>query len=116
MLGFHLERPSLSPERKGAQPLTAIEQADGRLFEKLLECRRLRLMTLVPKQSGGAERIRRLGQQGIQVSLGHTDASLEEFAAGPDAGTEMATHLYNAMSPLGHRAPGSIGGALPTIG
>ncbi len=111
-LGFHLEGPFLSPERKGAHPLSAIEQGDARLFDELLECRRLRLMTVAPEQPGGLERIRRLRHRGIQVSLGHTNATLEEFAAGVDAGAEMATHLYNAMSPFQHRAPGSIGGAL----
>jgi N-acetylglucosamine-6-phosphate deacetylase len=111
-LGFHLEGPFLSPARKGAHALTAIEQADGRLFDELLEFRSLRLMTLAPERPGGVERIRRLRQRGVQVSLGHTDASWEEFISGIDAGAEMTTHLYNAMSPFGHRAPGSIGGAL----
>jgi N-acetylglucosamine-6-phosphate deacetylase len=111
-LGFHLEGPFLSAERKGAHPLSAIEQADGRLFDALLECGRLRLMTLAPERPGGLERIRRLRHRGIPVSLGHTDATLEEFVAGVDAGAEMATHLYNAMSPFAHRAPGSIGAAL----
>jgi N-acetylglucosamine-6-phosphate deacetylase len=111
-LGLHLEGPFLSPKRKGAHPLSAIEQADGRLFDELLDYDGLRLMTLAPERPGGLERIRRLRQRGIQVSLGHTDATLEEFAAGVDAGAEMATHLYNAMSPFEHRAPGSIGGAL----
>jgi N-acetylglucosamine-6-phosphate deacetylase len=111
-LGFHLEGPFLSPKRKGAHPLSTIERADGRLFDELLESGWLRLMTLAPERPGGLERIRRLRHRGVQVSLGHTDATLEEFAAGVDAGAEMATHLYNAMSPFAHRAPGSIGGAL----
>jgi N-acetylglucosamine-6-phosphate deacetylase len=111
-LGFHLEGPFLSPERKGAHPLPAIAQADQRLFDELLDCGRLRLMTISPERPDGLERIRRLRQRGILVSLGHTDATLEEFVAGLDAGAELATHLYNAMSPFQHRAPGSVGGAL----
>jgi len=111
-LGFHLEGPFLSAKQKGAHHLSAIEQADERLFDELLGCDRLRLMTLAPERSGGLERIRCLRRRGIPVSLGHTDATLEEFSAGVDAGAEMATHLYNAMSPFAHRAPGSIGGAL----
>jgi N-acetylglucosamine-6-phosphate deacetylase len=111
-LGFHLEGPFLSPERKGAHPLSAIEQADRRLFDESLGCAWLRLMTLSPERPDGLERIRRLRGRGILVSLGHTDATLEEFVAGVDAGAEMATHLYNAMSPFHHRAPGSVGGAL----
>ncbi len=50
--------------------------------------------------------------RGVLISLGHTDATYEQFVAGIDAGARMATHLYNAMSPFGHRAPGAIGAAL----
>ncbi len=69
-------------------------------------------MTLAPERDGGLEPIRRLREHGVLVSLGHTDATYEEFAAGVDAGARMVTHLYNAMSPFQHRAPGSVGAAL----
>ncbi len=111
-LGLHLEGPFLSPSRKGAHPLSAIEKADPDLFDEVLTSGLPRLMTLAPERPGALERIRRLREHGVLVSLGHTDATLEEFTAGVDAGAEMATHLYNAMSPFGHRAPGVIGGAL----
>jgi N-acetylglucosamine-6-phosphate deacetylase len=111
-LGLHLEGPFLSPARKGAHPLAAIEQADDRLFDALLASDLVRLMTLAPERPGSIVRIRRLRAREILVSLGHSDATLEEFAAGVDAGATMATHLYNAMSPFGHRAPGVIGAAL----
>ena len=42
------------------------------------------------------------------VSLGHTDATYEQFAAGVDAGATKATHLFNAMSPMHHRSPGAM--------
>ena len=111
-LGLHLEGPFLSPNWKGAHPLSAIEEASDALFEELLEFPALRLMTLAPELPGALTRIRRLRDRGVQVSLGHTNATFEEFLAGVDAGAEMATHLYNAMSPFGHRAPGAIGAAL----
>jgi N-acetylglucosamine-6-phosphate deacetylase len=69
-------------------------------------------MTLAPERPGALERIHRLRERGIVVSLGHTDASYEEFVAGLDAGATMATHLFNAMSPFGHRAPRAAGAAL----
>jgi N-acetylglucosamine-6-phosphate deacetylase len=69
-------------------------------------------MTLAPEQPGALDRIHRLRQHGILVSLGHTDATYEQFIEGIDAGATMATHLYNAMSPFGHRAPGVVGAAL----
>jgi N-acetylglucosamine-6-phosphate deacetylase len=111
-LGFHLEGPFLSPARKGAHPLAAIEQADARLFDALLASDLVRMVTLAPERPGALERIRRLWERDVLVSLGHTNATFEEFVAGVDAGAEMATHLYNAMSPFAHRAPGAIGAAL----
>ena len=111
-LGLHLEGPYLSPARKGAHPGDAIMEATPELFEEMLNWDQLRLVTIAPERPGSLSRIRRLRERVIQVSLGHTDASLEEFAAGVDAGAEMVTHLYNAMSPFQHRAPGAIGAAL----
>lgn len=111
-LGFHLEGPFLAPARRGAHPLAAIEQADPTLLDGLLKGGRLAVMTLAPERSGGIDRIRRLVDHGVVVSLGHTDATCEQFTAGVDAGARMATHLYNAMSGFGHRAPGAVGAAL----
>ena len=43
---------------------------------------------------------------GHHVSLGHSGATYEEALAGVDAGARQATHLFNRMTPLGHRQPG----------
>jgi N-acetylglucosamine-6-phosphate deacetylase len=111
-LGLHLEGPFLSQRRAGAHRATAIEEASESVFEAFLENGVLRLVTLAPEASGGLERIRRLRSNGVVVSLGHTDATYEEFVKGVDAGAAMATHLYNAMSGFSHRAPGAVGAAL----
>ncbi len=111
-LGLHLEGPFLSPERHGAHRRDLIQQADPRLLDALLESDAVRLMTLAPERSDAPERIRKLREHNVVVSLGHTDATYEQFEAGAAAGARMATHLYNAMSPFAHRAPGAIGAAL----
>jgi N-acetylglucosamine-6-phosphate deacetylase len=111
-LGFHLEGPFLAVARKGAHPASAIENATDALFDDLLASNQALLMTVAPERERGLERIARLHSAGVVVSLGHTDATAEEFEAGVDAGATMATHLYNAMSPFNHRAPGVIGAAL----
>lgn len=111
-LGFHLEGPFLSVARKGAHPASAIEGATDALFEELLASNKALLMTVAPERELGLERIARLRSAGIVVSLGHTDATAEEFEAGVASGATMATHLYNAMSPFNHRAPGVVGAAL----
>ena len=56
--------------------------------------------------------IRRLTDGGVIVSIGHSDASYDAVMAAADAGARCVTHLFNAMSQLGHRAPGVVGAAL----
>ena len=111
-LGLHLEGPFLSPARKGAHQLRYIEAADDALFESWLEQDSIRLVTLAPDRDGGLERIRALVERGVIVSLGHTDATYEQFVAGVDAGATKATHLFNAMSPIHHRKPGAMVAAM----
>ncbi len=112
LLGLHLEGPFLAASRKGAHRQEWIDAASDDLFAFLLEQPALRLMTLAPERPGGLERIRRLRERGVIVSLGHTDATYQTFLAGVDMGAVMATHLYNAMSPFQHRQPGAAGAAL----
>ena len=110
--GLHLEGPFLSPARHGAHPLSAIADADDILFGSMLETSAVSLVTLAADREGALDRIRRLVAAGKVVSLGHTDASYEEMVTGADAGATMATHLFNAMSPFGHRQPGAVGAVL----
>ena len=113
--GLHLEGPLLSPSRAGAHDRAAIAAADATLDEvldELLASRALRLMTLAPERPGALARLRRLVEADVVVSLGHTDATYDEMLDGTDAGATLATHLFNAMSPFHHRAPGAVGAAL----
>ena len=112
ILGLHLEGPFLSPARKGAHRAEWMEEASDSLFDELAGSNAVRLMTIAPERPAALDRIRRLREAGIIVSLGHTNATVTEFTAGIDAGATMATHLFNAMSPFGHREPGAIGAVL----
>jgi N-acetylglucosamine-6-phosphate deacetylase len=111
-LGLHLEGPFLSLRRAGAHRRSAIESASPDVWDPFLEHDALRLVTLAPEVEGALEHIQRLSQQRVVVSLGHTDASYEEFKRGIDAGATMVTHIYNAMSGFRPRAPGAVGAAL----
>ena len=113
--GLHLEGPLLAASRAGAHDRAAIAAADETLddvLEELLASRVLRLMTLAPERPGALARLRHLVEAGAVVSLGHTDATYDEMLDGTDAGATLATHLFNAMSPFHHRAPGAVGAAL----
>lgn len=107
-LGFHLEGPFLSPEKKGAHRREFIEAADDALFNSWLDQESIALVTLAPERDGAMNRIRRLVESGVLVSLGHTNATYEDFVAGIDAGARKATHLFNAMTQIHHRAPGAM--------
>lgn len=111
-LGMHLEGPFLSPAKRGAHPLDAIQGAPDSLISIFAGNSSVRLVTLAPERLGGIDRIRTLRSAGKIVSLGHTDATYEEFRKGIDAGATKATHLYSAMSGLHHRAPGAVGASL----
>jgi N-acetylglucosamine-6-phosphate deacetylase len=74
--------------------------------------RSLKLITLAPEMPGAIDAIGRLVARKVVVSIGHTNATLEEANAGIAAGARMFTHLYNAMRPLNHRDPGVIASAL----
>ncbi|HEY7371189.1 MAG TPA: N-acetylglucosamine-6-phosphate deacetylase, partial [Polyangia bacterium] len=115
MPGLHLEGPLLAPARAGAHRGDAIAAAAATLddvLDDLLAARALRLVTLAPERPGALALIARLRDAGVVVSIGHTDATFEQAVAALDAGATLATHLYNAMSPLRHRAPGAVGAAL----
>lgn len=62
--------------------------------------------------SGAREAIARLADVGVVAALGHTDATYAQASAGIDAGSTLATHLYNGMRPVHHREPGVVTGAL----
>lgn len=107
-LGFHLEGPFISREKKGAHRIECIDAASDELFDSWLEQDSIVLVTLAPEREGATNRIRRLVERGILVSLGHTNATFEQFTAGIDAGARKATHLFNAMTPIHHREPGAM--------
>ncbi len=111
MLGMHLEGPFISPHRLGAHPPLNLEP-HGEALDRAAALAELRLLTLAPELPGALDAIGRLVSRGVAVSMGHTDATLEQARAGIDAGARMFTHLYNAMRPLGHRDPGVIAAAL----
>jgi len=111
ILGMHLEGPFISPLRLGAHPTLNLEPR-GDAFERVLAMSALRLITLAPELPGGLDAIRRMTARNVVVSIGHTNATLDEANAGIDAGARMFTHLFNAMRPLNHRDPGVIAAAL----
>jgi N-acetylglucosamine-6-phosphate deacetylase len=112
VLGVHIEGPFLNPERKGIHDgakLRAISAADIALLTRPIGGKTM--VTLAPEIVPG-EAIRALADAGVIVSAGHTQASADQIAAALGNGVTGFTHLFNAMSQLTPREPGTVGAAL----
>jgi len=116
-LGFNLEGPYISHDKKGAQNPAFIQlpaEADRGRLEALLEG--LRIITIAPELAGAVELIGWFAVRGVAVSLGHSNASCEAAAAGYAAGGRTTTHLFNAMSGVHNHEPGLAVAALADDG
>jgi N-acetylglucosamine-6-phosphate deacetylase len=111
-LGIHLEGPYLSPDYRGTQPVELLRHVDPGEYEAWLGSGAVRLITLAPEIPGSLALVTRASQIGIRLAIGHTNASLEQAVEAFDRGATQATHLFNGMPPLHHRAPGPVGAAL----
>lgn len=111
LVGIHLEGPFLSEAKKGAQNGAYLHAPDAAMLHRLQEAAGglVKLVTLAPELPGSLEFIH--AAEGITVSIGHTTADYETACMAMDAGARHVTHLYNAMPPFTHRAPGVIGAA-----
>ncbi|MDE3251752.1 MAG: N-acetylglucosamine-6-phosphate deacetylase [Bacteroidota bacterium] len=109
-LGLHIEGPWLHPQRKGAHIERFIHAPEIEEVRELLAYGKgvITMITLAPEVCK-REVVDMIQAAGIVVSAGHSNASYHEGMEAFNAGISAATHLYNAMSPLQHRAPGLVG-------
>jgi len=112
VLGAHLEGPFLAPERKGAHDLGSLRPIDLGFLRKLLRSGKIKVMTLAPELPNSLQAIELLLEEGAVASAGHTEASYDEIIRAAEVGLSQGTHLYNAMRPLAHREPGTVGALL----
>ncbi|CAN7359324.1 N-acetylglucosamine-6-phosphate deacetylase [Phyllobacterium sp. LjRoot231] len=113
-IGLHLEGPHLSLTHKGTHDPKLIRPMDDADLLAIIEAAQELpvLLTTVAPETVPVDKIRAMVDAGVIVSLGHSGASYEVALAAKDAGATMVTHLFNAMSQLGHRSPGVVGAVL----
>lgn len=125
VLPAHLESNFINPEFRGAQPIKCLRTADGprggvawpftgSQILDVIEASRpsVGIVTLAPELPGGIDLVRSLASAGHIVSMGHSGADFETAIAAIEAGARHATHLFNRMTPVTHRAPGLAGAVL----
>jgi N-acetylglucosamine-6-phosphate deacetylase len=123
LAGLHLEGPYLSPARAGAHDPAQLRAPDLAELEGWLDLAdgRIVQVTLAPELAGAAAAAALVRDAGAIASVGHTDADQQTVtealsAAAADGRPALVTHLFNAMSPCHHRAPGPVGAALSAAG
>ena len=114
ILGVHIEGPFISNAYRGAHDPAHLRPPSIEEAGRWIDTGDVRWLTLAPELPGALELIAFLVERGVRVSIGHTDATWSQAAAGVAAGATMATHLFNAMRPLRHRDPGIAGYVIGT--
>lgn len=121
LAGIHLEGPYLAPSRCGAHQPELLREPDRGELAALLDIGRghVRMITVAPELRGGTggrtsgiDLVRDIVAWGVIAAVGHTESTYDQAREAIDAGARVATHLFNAMPPLGHREPGPVGAAL----
>jgi N-acetylglucosamine-6-phosphate deacetylase len=123
VLPAHLESNFINPDYNGAQPLACLRvpnderregEFTGRDILRVIEarCADVGIITLAPELPGAIDLIDQLFEAGHRVSLGHSGATFDQAIAAIEAGACHATHLFNRMTPMTHRAPGVAGAVL----
>lgn len=112
--GVHFEGPFINPCRKGAHKADLLRDPDPAEVRKLVDAAHgtARMFTLATELPGGLDSVRLLAEHGVIAAIGHTDSTYDQTRQAIDAGATVATHLYNAMPGLEHRAPGPIAALL----
>ncbi|MBF8188454.1 N-acetylglucosamine-6-phosphate deacetylase [Nonomuraea sp. K274] len=114
LAGIHFEGPYISRSRCGAHDPALLREPSPQEFAGLVKAGRghVRMLTIATELPGALDTIRMAVAEGVIAALGHSDADYDQTLEGIEAGASVATHLYNAMPPLGHRAPGPVAALL----
>ncbi|MBR6792938.1 MAG: N-acetylglucosamine-6-phosphate deacetylase [Clostridia bacterium] len=112
-VGLHLEGRYLSPEKRGAHAAELLSLPCADEVNELAELVSLPLrVSYAPELDADGSFAAALREKGISLSMGHTNADYQTAMTAIDRGVTAATHLFNAMPPLHHRAGGPLAAAL----
>ena len=111
LVGVNMEGPFISKMKKGAQDERNILPCDASIARRFLEASEglVKFIGIAPEESEHSAAFVKEMKDDVHISLAHTNADYDSAKAAFDAGASHAVHLYNAMPPFTHRAPGVVG-------
>lgn len=109
VLGLHLEGPYLSVEKKGIHRPEFIRKPDSDMINIICDNSDIVAMLTLAPENCPADVIKKLSENNIVVSLGHTNATYAQAKVAIDNGASSATHLFNAMTTITGRESGVVG-------
>ncbi len=114
LLGCHAEGPFISEVKKGAQDPKYIVKPDAKFVKAYKDI--LKIVSLAPEtDTDNFDAIKEIKRDtDVVISMAHTSADYETAYKSTNAGVGHVTHLFNAMTPLLHRAPGVVTAAMNT--
>ncbi len=112
LLGAYLEGPYINEEAKGAHNHEYIRRADPAEYKTWFEPGALKIVTVAPESPENMQLIRDCVQSNIMPSIGHTRADYHQTNTAIAHGAHHTTHLFNAMTGIHHRSPGTVGALL----
>ena len=115
LCGINMEGPFVAPSKKGAQNGEYIRKPDIEMFDRLNKASGniVKLVAIAPELEDAMEFIDKKHGETV-ISLAHTAADYDTAMQAFEKGADHVTHLYNAMNPYTHRAPGVVGAAADT--
>ena len=110
VIGLHLEGPFINPEKRGAHSATIIRKPTNAELEEIIRYGKhaIKMITVAPEMFT-EDQLDMLLESGIAVSAGHSNMNYEQAQYYFNKGIKLVTHLYNAMTQMGHREPGIVG-------
>ena len=112
LIGAHIEGPYINIAYKGAQNPAYFRPPQQEEYRRWFETGIVKMVTIAPEIEGVDTFIRYAVDNGVEIAIGHSNASYEQVKHAADLGARHATHLFNGMLGLHHREPGTVGGIL----
>ena len=111
LIGINMEGPFISKVKKGAQDERNIIPCNEQVLERFIKASDglVKFIGIAPEESGNSIEFIKNVKDKVNVSLAHTNADYDTAMKAFEAGANHAVHLYNAMPPFTHRAPGVVG-------